>query len=321
MVTYSRTMCTAVAILAVAFASAESTADDLVLDDVLAEYQAGCDKLSSYDVQLKHSTQVMIERAENPEASDESADGDAPKKETRVIFRRVSDESQRRKWSWTNREQFRRESYRVETIRTDEVNRSSLGLTIVWDGDWKKRYSPVRKRGWTSYYHETIGDHQGKMYSSLYRNVAGDLSYLDFIRVRRNVTVRRDKGLIILTAPPIPREEHRKLAGVRFKGYGVRMFLDPAKSFLPIRIEFVLPDQSEPQSRCDIVLTQIQPGMWAPTKARSAHVFWYKAAGPEFYGQDMVEDVIEVDLERSQFLNAIPDETFAFEFPPGTDVK
>ena len=136
-----------------------------------------------------------------------------------------------------------------------------------------------------------------------YRDCTSGTDTIDFLRKRADTVVERaDAKAVVLYLPPT-------------STYGLRIWLDPAKNFLPARIERLngVGEALSVDFKQENTLEEFAPGIWAPAKiAESRYARVNESA--------TFEVVITVNHKASRF-HAVPDDSaFRLTVPPGTMV-
>jgi beta-lactamase regulating signal transducer with metallopeptidase domain len=193
----------------------------------------------------------------------------------------------------------------MHAVRSGKRNRIEYGVgkpgqkpdrILLWDGDVARTYIPADRTLTVSKFPE-----RGCLNLELfYNDCTFGTETVDFLRKRAETVVERaDAAAVVLYLPPKPT-------------YGLRIWLDPAKNFLPSKIER-LNERGGTVSvdfRQENTFAKFAPGIWGPTKMVES-----RFAGNE---SATSEGVITVNQNTSRFHAAFDDSAFRATIPPGT---
>ncbi len=147
-------------------------------------------------------------------------------------------------------------------MRSGKRNRIEYGVdepgktadrTLLWDGDVAHSYTPGDRTLTVSKYPE-----RGCLnLETFYNDCTPGSDTVDFLRKRADTVVdRADSAAVVLYLPPK-------------STYGLRIWLDPAKNFLPSKIER-LSGRGGTVSvdfRQETTFAEFAPGIWGPTRS------------------------------------------------------
>lgn len=158
-----------------------------------------------------------------------------------------------------------------------------------------------------------FGSDEYEDYEALYRTVLGTTSRIDLTRRRGARLVPRDGRYVTFEVSASHEGD--------FGDAGWRIWLDPARNFLPARIEQWADEAGTAikDREVEITLDEVAPGVWAPV--RGVISIYYKTQGHRFFGKVTTRCTLVVDRNESRFNIDVPDEVFADQIEPGDTVN
>jgi hypothetical protein len=289
-----------------------SKPSDLAVETTLAAYEGACRAIESYDLTMTTSSGLLLEK---PNQHDKSHDhtnkkqaDSTPSEWTPVDPNQVHIKTIRISHQYCNREKFRN-----DLRKQNGVEISEKADTQIWDGGVDRRLDFGRRTGRIISMSRTQSGFFGVCFLDLFRDFDGNYTYARFIRDRmENASVEKEGDLIVLATRSNP------TATIRGNPFGVRLFLDPDRGFMPTRIDLTYGDDPIPQSRYTNELAEVLPGLWAPIRSRVS--VFVRDKNSKYYGQELGYLLAEVDQSRSQFNGDIDPSVFDLTFPAGVMV-
>ena len=273
--------------------------------EVLAAYEASCAAITSFDVIAKVTSVSVLEqvRGKPPRTP---FDKPTPTPWKKLAHPAIVAQK-------TSRQRYSGGKFRIDCMEIDGRAYAENSLVSAWNKDVFKRMSLSDRSGSVQRYARTqVGPH-GVAYENLFLAFDGNYSLASFIRDRR-LTCERDGDCFVLTAHP---ETGPK---IRASGMGLRLYIDPARGFMPTRGAYLIKGYRWPQSEWKNKLYEPIPGIWVPKAGTFRVILWFDKDSP-FAGTPVGTETLEIDVTRARFNTHIDDAVFNIDFPPGLTVK
>ncbi len=280
-----------IAILACLFAAVE--AESPTVEDILGAWEQGCDSLRSYDVYLAAKNTTLL----GPRSK-----GWKPLDKPLVV-------------EGVSREIFSEGKRRVEPGVTGPKQGS--GVVLIWDGETAKSYAPQAKRLMLESELVVIAPNGPPQldYESLRRRATGTLDRIKIMRERPGTKLERQEGThFVLSTPPTSEP-------FDFSPYGIRVWLDASRNFMPTRIQHLLEESGEEvvATEWENTLAEVGPNVWA---VASSLVSGYAPVKSEKANPlKTFTTEVSVNMAISKFNPAISDSVFTIDIPIGTMVS
>jgi beta-lactamase regulating signal transducer with metallopeptidase domain len=196
----------------------------------------------------------------------------------------------------------------IHAARSGKRNRVEYGVgepgqkadqILLWDGELARYYIPADRTLRISKRPE-LGCLN---LETFYNDCTYGTDTVDFLRKRAETIVERaDAAAVVLYLPPK-------------STYGLRVWLDPAKNYLPSKIERLdgRSGKAIVEFRQENTFAEFAPGIWGPTKMVEARY-------DRFNESAAFEVVIAVNQKTSRFHAVLDDSAFQLSIPPGTMV-
>lgn len=308
-------LCSAIALAAIGGPARAQDAgpSQLTVDTAIAAYEAACSAIESFDLTITTSSAVLLKKPVGPaKARDEHEKAkDSPRVEWTAV------DPGERGWNMVlvSRQYYAGGKFRNDLVKQNEKDVPDKADTQVWDGAVDRRLNFAQRTGRVAGASFNMPAFFGIAYLHLFRHFDGDYTYAKFIRDRMSsARVESEGGLIILSARSTPDN--------LFRGnpFGVRLFLDPSRGFMPARIDLThgYGDDPVPQSRYTNELAEVAPGLWAPVRSRVS--VFVREKWSKHYGQEMGFMEVEVDRPRARFNVDLDASAFELKFPAGVMV-
>lgn len=262
------------------------------VEDLLRAWETGCEQIESYDVYVMAERKLLL----NP---DDNWQPLRPAEATTHFARQV----------------------RLKSKRRIEPNVSKNGIqpdvVVIWNGEYVLAYNSRAKEvviepALICTTPETL---EQLDYETLYSAAVGELSRIAVFRDRPDAVVEPTTadGLLVLYAPTT--REPRQ-----FSPFGMRVWLDPAKNYLPVRLQHLLKAGSEEivyvqwENRVEEVMARV----WAPVESR---ILTYPPieVGPGGPAPSQ-EIIVRITSDTAPFNSSVPESLFELEIPAGATV-
>ncbi len=254
----------------------------ITVDSVLSAYERACESINAFDISVKQERWGYIGGGGSDHHGATLAANSKPASTSTPYFRVDAPGGQPiPAHTARTRQVYSHGKFRIDVVETI-TGSISKGSVIIWDGASETVYNRQRADARLRSYARTNPSPFAAAYVNAYRNLDGDLSYVDLIRGRSVKAVDRKGQYIVLSAQPDPKSR------ARCSNIGVRLTLDPNKGFMPVEIEaFTHRNPSMPLERTKIELAEIVPGIWVPIRAEGGvvldgqefPVLWTRARG------------------------------------------
>jgi hypothetical protein len=306
-----KTVILVVLVLIVFFLSQSTTRGqkELDLEKVLAAYEAACAVVPSFEVYLRERYHQVL-KVRNLSASPSEWEWQAVAGEKEII-------SNRR----LTRQHRSGQKYRGESLEVGGKTIAPNTSITAWNGAKEQVLDRVHSQATLSPYALTFPWAHGTCYLNLYKTYDGDFTYAALVRSRSRdrVSVRRDAGLIVLTAEPEP------MTTKRANTIGIRLFLDPERGLMPAKIDILFATADNKSyfkaMSYNNSLVEIDPGQWLPMSCKLSGFVEPNKGRHQYWGLEKGYFLVEVDREKSRFNIDLPDSLFELEFPVGTVVS
>ncbi len=289
-------------------ARAQGVGSPLTVDAALTAYEGACSAIESFDLTMTTSSGLLLKKPVGIDKKRDSAD-----KATASSFAEwtpVDPNEPGHDLVRVSRQYYSRDKFRNDLVKQNEKVIPDKADTQIWDGAVDRRLDFAQRTGRISGLSRTQSGFFGICYLDLFRYFDGDYTYAKFIRDRMALaSVESEGGLVVLSA----RSDLDSM--VRGNPFGVRLFLDPSRSFMPVRIDLTYGDDPIPQSRYTNDLAEVSPGLWAPVRSRVA--VFVRDKESKYYGKELGYLLAEVDLPRARFNVDLDSKVFELEFPTG----
>jgi hypothetical protein len=150
-------------------------------------------------------------------------------------------------------------------------------------------------------------------YEALYR-CTGNMDWIPVMRDRPNTTLERQVGgEFVIYTPPTNKP-------VNYSPFGLRVWLDSRKNFLPTKIQHLLNESGKEIVSAEFrnTLTEVAPAVWAVTE--SAFSNFPPILQTESPPKEATVGTVKVNMRLSKFNCDIPESAFEIVAPTGTTV-
>lgn len=251
--------------------------------DVINLWEAGASLIDSYEIQQKLESQSYVSLD-----NDKKLTFRAPGSGGKILSRTA------RVWKMG---QKRRGEFGLD------LGTSLPELTIVFDGDRFSlralRNSSVEIRaGLVSF-----GAVEYEDYETLYRTISGAVDRIAMTRGRKSVLLPKDGNLLVIESPPSGNSEYNNV--------GWKVWIDPSRNFLPVRIsQWMITGERKILDRdIQIVLAEVAPGVWAPVRGNTT--IYFKGSDPKHWGKVGQANMLYLDVDKCKFNNDVDPKLFA----------
>lgn len=295
----------AVTLLSISFSAlgdetSQNETDSLTLDQVITAYESACQSIASFDAVISSTTIFELTREMDKL-------GGAPGE-----YRELTSEEKKRNLTVVSRQYFSGGRFRIDTLDWRGQTYLDGNNSAVWNGELAKTLDVSDNSGSISALSVTAPSDRVNL-MTLYRNLLGNVTYLDMIRARsaEALTLDQDESHVILDVGlEVGADPAGNLRHV--------FFFDPDRGFMPARIDLYIksPDGPVLDSRIENELTELEPGLWVPVN--SVRTLFVRDDGSKQMGVPKIRQEIAVDPERSRFQIELENDIFDIEFPVGT---
>jgi len=265
--------------------AAASLADETQLRDVLDAWEQGCNAIWSYDLYV-------------------SAEGEWYDDKGAVSVRMNA----------PSRQVYKRAKRRLETLPEGGGGGAPVQVQI-WDGELAKAYVAMAHHlNIFTQLRSTAPGLPAADYETSYRDAEHHTPYLETIRGRVGTKLSYEDGKFVVYTPPAQ--------GKMYSPYGLRVWLDEQKNFLPVRSEALRDNFGSEYVayETEVTLAEVAPGVWAPVKwvfINFPLTLPKPEAGPR-RRTGMSTFIVDMDVSRFNF--DVPDSEFTIDVPAGTEV-
>lgn len=199
---------------------------------------------------------------------------------------------------------------RGEFVRNEQ---GQYGITLIWDGS--RGYSFQSRLVSVAPFISNFGNDENEDYEIFWRTFRGTIDRIPVSRRRKSKLLPREGRLYVVDVPDATTHDDPHYIGLRW-----RVWLDPDKNFLPVKIqEWIVKDGGDLHNLdTENELREVLPGVWAPVRI-TIRVFHKDKKSPLF-GECMGISVLSVDMDQSKFNVDLPDDLFEAKIPTGTTV-
>ncbi len=279
----------AASILAQAQAQTRSAQNYLTVGEVLDRWEAGADLIESYDLSLKFTGKILVDKEKGIERllAEKNVSPSPP------TYSRI---------------------YRKAGKRRGEFARDEHGHyppPIIWDGKTAYNFQPDLSVV-IAHYILAFGGEESEDYEAGYRMVMGTIDRIALSKARKSRLLPREGNLYVVDVPASPLGD--------FNNVRWRVWLDPDRNFLPVRLtQWIVKNRREMLSAgVENELSEVAPGVWAPV--RSTRRLFHKDEKSKIFGKCGYVCELKVIENQSKFNGDVPDALFEPKIPNGMTV-
>lgn len=212
---------------------------------------------------------------------------------------------------------------RLGEKRRGEFSRDNESpVTMIYDGEVVQIHRPAVNQVGINSGVIIFGATEYGDYERAYRTVSGTLDRIQMTRERQSRLLPRDGRLYVVEAPPLGEKgsPEASAAGVNLPNVGWRVWLDPERNFMPVKLYqwFIQGGSELPSLECVGELEEVVPGVWAPM-VFTIRVFNKTRKSPVF-GKCTSQVVLRVLRDKSSFNQPLDETLFHGEIPIGAMV-
>jgi hypothetical protein len=287
-----------------------ASAEDPTVAQTLRLLEGALQSIKSFDVRLNVKTTIFIEE----EYAEQPGDANNSLKAPVLMKSTMLPPGQGKVQKKSYRQVFAQGKGRIEYL--DESNGKPTAFQ-VYDREVARIW---HIRNATATIEKPIYPASGDLgddYLDAFRDLYHRLPILDGLRQRKDVVVKAgapgDPSIVLETAPD-------QKGAIVYPKMGFRVTLDPGHGFMPARIERFETIKGKLFRRDDRFIAEwkdLGGGLWVPIKIV---VHAYDPDDKGTFGERYGESVATVDVGRSTWNTAIPEETFQLAIPAGVSV-